>query len=138
MATRRRRTSKSLAVQSVELGFAVPQVIAHRLARMAAAGASPSARDRAEFQRMGTEKLAAMNEAWAAMAAETFRANQEIALSYMQSLWLPWIRPTSAFNKASRQMTRAGLDILGAGLAPSRRRAVANAKRLGRIKRRRV
>jgi alkylation response protein AidB-like acyl-CoA dehydrogenase len=42
---------------------------------------------------MGTEKLAAMNEAWAAMAAETFRANQEIALSYMQSLWLPWIRP---------------------------------------------
>ncbi len=133
MATRRRRRSKSLAVQSVELCFAVPQVIAHRLARMAAAGASPSARDRAEFQRMGSEKIAAMNEAWAAMAAEAFRANQEIALS----LWFPWINPKSTFNKASRQISRAGLDILGAGLAPARRSAVANAKRLGRTKRRR-
>jgi len=133
MARRRRRRSKSLAVQSVELGFAVPQVIAHRLARIASAGASPSARDRAEFQRMGTEKIAALNEAWAAMAAETFRAQQEIALS----LWFPWINPGSAFNKASRQISRAGLDILGAGMAPARRRAVANAKRFGRTKRRR-
>jgi hypothetical protein len=30
----------------MELGAAVPQVIAHRVARMAIAGASPSARDR--------------------------------------------------------------------------------------------
>jgi len=36
--------------------MAVPQVLAHRLARM----------DATEFQRMGTEKLAAFQEAWGA------------------------------------------------------------------------
>jgi hypothetical protein len=55
---RRRRGAKSLAVQLFELGVAAPQVIAHRMA----------ACDAAEFQRMYTEKIAAVNEAWAAMA----------------------------------------------------------------------
>jgi hypothetical protein len=125
MATRRTRRSKSLAVQTMELGVAVPQVIAHRVARMALVGASPSARDRKELRRMGTEKVAAATEAWTAMALEAFR----------QSLWLPW-----AFLKrrqsASRQLSNAALGIFGKGMAPVRRRAVANAKRLGRIKRR--
>ena len=114
MATRRRRRSKSLAVQTMELGVAVPQVIAHRIARMAIAGASPSARDRKELRRMGIEKVAAVNEAWNAMALEAFRANQRLTLSFMH----------------------AALGIFGKGMAPVRRRAVANAKRLGRSKRR--
>jgi hypothetical protein len=130
MATRRPRRSKSLAVQTIELGVAVPQVIAHRVARMAIAGASPSARDRKELRRMGTEKVAAFNEAWNAMAVEAFRANQRLTLSFMQSLWFPWIHPKR------RQPSNAALDILGKGMAPVRRRAVANAKRLGRVKRR--
>src|SRR6185503_20386037 len=92
MASRRRRRSKSLAAQSFELGFAAPQVIAHRLARMASAGASPSARDRAEFRRMGAEKIAAGKEAWTAMAAQAVLENQKFALSFMQSLWFPWMR----------------------------------------------
>jgi hypothetical protein len=130
MAIRRPRRSKSLAVQTMELGVAVPQVIAHRVARMAIAGASPSARDRKELHRMGTEKVAAFNEAWNAMAVEAFRANQRLTLSFMQSLWFPWIHPKR------RRPSHAALAILGKGLAPVRRRAVANAKRLGRIKRR--
>jgi hypothetical protein len=104
-----------------------PQVMAQRLARIAAAGASPSARDRKEFHRMGTEKIAALNEAWTAMAFEAFRANQQLTLSLMQSLWYPWV--------TSRQVSNAALGVLGKGMAPIRRRAVANAKRLGRARR---
>ena len=114
MATRRPRRSKSLAVQTMELGVAVPQVIAHRVARMAIAGASPSARDRKELRRMGSEKVAAASEAWNAMALEALRANQRLTLSFMHAAW----------------------DIFGKGMAPVRRRAVANAKRLGRARRR--
>jgi hypothetical protein len=136
MATRRTRKLKSLAAQSIELGVAVPQVVALRLARMASASASPRARDRKEFHRMGAEKIAALNEAWTAMAAQAFLENQKFALSFMQSLWFPWTRPNASVKGASRQLTDAWLGMLGKGMAPVRRRAVANAKRLGRTKRR--
>ena len=36
--TARRRPSRSLSVKTAELAFAVPQVVAHRLLRMANAG----------------------------------------------------------------------------------------------------
>lgn len=135
MSLRRRRKSRSLAAQTFELGMAAPQVIAHRLARMAAAGASPSARDCAEFQRMSIEKIAAANEAWTAMAAQTFLENQKIALSLMQSMWFPWMHRTPTVKSVSRQWNRTAARVAGKGMAPIRRRAVANAKRLGRIKR---
>jgi hypothetical protein len=51
----------------------------------------------------------------------------------MQSFWFPWMRRSSA----SRQLSDAAMSILGKGMAPVSRRAVANAKRLGRPKRRR-
>jgi hypothetical protein len=128
---RRTRRSNSLAAQSVALGFAVPQVVAHRMARMALAGARPSARDRKEFQRMGTEKIAAFNEAWMAMGIEACRANQELALSCVRSLWFPWLPARSA----AAQVHDAALGILGKGMAPVRRRAAANARRLRRVRR---
>lgn len=136
MSTRFTRKSKSLATQTIELGIAVPQVIAHRVARMAISGASPSARDRKEFHRMRNEKIAAVNEAWNASTVQAFRVNQQLTLSFMQSLWFPWVRPKPSVKSASRQLRKAALSILGAGMAPVRRRAVANAKRLGRTKRR--
>ena len=126
------RRRKSLAAQSFELGIAAPQVVAHRLARMASAGASPSARDRAEFHRMGSEKVAAFNEAWAAMAAQALLEQQKFAVTLMQSLWFPWLRPAPTAKSVSRQLNSAAAAILGKGMAPVRRRAVANAKRLGR------
>jgi hypothetical protein len=129
---RHRPRSKSLAAQTVDLGFAVPQVIAHRVARMMVAGGSPSARDRRELHRMGTEKILAANEAWNAMAVQAVLENQKLALSFMQSLWFPWLQSETA----AMQLSNAALDILGKGMAPVRRRAVANAKRLGRIVRR--
>jgi hypothetical protein len=103
---------------------------------MAAAGASPSARDRAEFHRMGAEKVAAANEAWSAMATQAVLENQKLALTLVQSLWFPWLRPTPTAKSVSRRMNRATAAILAKGIAPVRRRAAANAKRLGRINRR--
>jgi hypothetical protein len=132
LSIRRSRRSKSLALKTAELAIAAPQVIAHRTLRMAMAGASPSARDRKEFHRMGAEKVAAVAESWNAMAFQAFRANQQLALSCMQSFWFPWLGARSP----SRQMTNAALGILGKGMAPIHRRAVGNARRLGRAKRR--
>ena len=90
--------------------MAVPQVVAHRLAGM----------DAVELSRMSTEKVFAFNEAWMAMAAQAFLENQKLALSFLQPYWFPW---------------GAGMGILGKGIAPYRRRAVANARRLGRVRR---
>jgi hypothetical protein len=128
---RRIRRTKSLAAQTIDLGFAVPQVIAHRVARIMIAGGSPSARDRRELQRMGSEKILAANEAWNAMAVQAVLENQKLALSLIQSLWFPWAQRPSA----AMQLSNAALDVLGKGMAPLRRRAVANAKRLGRVRR---
>jgi hypothetical protein len=136
MAAHRRRRSRSLMAQTFELGLAAPQVIAHRVARMASGGRSRSASDRAEFRRMGIEKIAAANEAWTAMAAQVFLENQKFALRFIHSLWVPWMRPTPTVPSVSRQLHRAAVGILAKGMAPVRRRAVANAKRLGRINRR--
>jgi len=101
---------------------------------MAIGGAIPSARDRKEFRRMGTEKLAAFNESWNAMALQTLRANQELALSFIRSLWYPWARSSPSLVATSRRINKAALGVLGQGMAPVHRRAVANAKRLGRTK----
>ena len=123
-----------LAAQMFELGIAAPQVIAHRIARMAAAGTSLSAHDRAEFNRMCLEKLAAAHEAWAAMAAQGLLEYQKLGVGFMQSLWFPWMRPAPTVKSVSKELTRIALGILGSGIAPVHRRAMANARRLRRIK----
>lgn len=70
---------------------------------------------------MGAEKIAAATEAWSAMALQALVENQKLGFAFMQSFWSP----------------NAALRILGKGMAPITRRASANAKRLGRPKRRR-
>jgi len=133
MTTRSRRL-KSIGSQSTELALAVPQVMAHRLTRMAIAGPTLSARDRKEFNLMIAEKNAAMAEAWTAMATHAWRTNQALALSMMGSLWSPspWrTNPTSAF---AAQLQNAALGILGQGLAPVHRKATANARRLAKTR----
>lgn len=109
------RKSRRLAAQTAQLAFAVPQVLAHRAMRMT---------DQRELTRMGVEKMFAFGESWNAMAMEAFLANQRLALSLMQSAWNPW-----AF-------TEAAAGVMSKGMAPVRRRAVANAKRLRRTRRR--
>ena len=135
-ATRRKATR--LQAQTAQMMHAAPRVVAHRLRRMALAGPQPSERDRREFHRMGAEKLAAFGEAWQAMAWQVLKSNQQLALSMMRTWW-PLLDPrvvskAATLDQATQAWQAATLDILGQGLRPVHRRAVANARRLGRTR----
>ena len=135
MPPRTKKRTQSLAVKAAELAFAVPHVVAHRVTRMAISGPKLSARDRKEFERMVAEKNAAFGESWNAMTAQAVRSNQALAVSFFRS-FLSAARggkPSSAAASA-KQLHGAALGILGKGLAPVHRKAVANAKRLARTK----
>jgi hypothetical protein len=129
----RRASHHGLTAQATELAFAVPQVVAHRLGRMAVAGANPSSRDRREFTRMGSEKSAAFFESWMAMAATAWRMQLDFWISCWGLGFSPWLgRSGKRRMNSVADAQRAGTAILASGLAPVHRRAVANAKRLGR------
>ena len=131
MPARRHSKHTALAVKAAELAFAVPLVVAHRVSRMATAGTSVSARDLKEFHLMGSEKTAAFHESWNAMALHAIRANQALGFSLWRSFWSPSFG-ADASHAVARQMQSAALGILGKGMAPVHRVAVANAKRLSR------
>jgi hypothetical protein len=125
MKSKRKRQGTATAVKLAELGLAAPQVIAHRVLRMALAGPTMTARDRKEFTGMVAEKQTAFAQAWMGMFAEGVRLQQQLALS----LW------TAATPRQHAARARsAGSRIAAAGLAPIHRKAVANAKRLARTK----
>jgi len=134
MSMSSKRKTKSIATKAVELAVAAPQVVAHRVTRMAIGGPTLSERDRKEFNRMVAEKKTAFAEAWQAMATQTVRANQTLAASFFRSMWSPrgWGKVSVA--KTAAQFQGAALGILDKGMAPVHRKAVANAKRLARTK----
>jgi hypothetical protein len=134
MSARPKRKTKSLTTKAVELAVATPQVVAHRVTRMAVAGATLSERDRKEFNLMVAEKKTAFAEAWQAMATQTVRANQTLAASFLRSMWSPRGWGKESVGKMTAQVQGAALDILDKGMAPVHRKAVANAKRLARTK----
>jgi hypothetical protein len=134
MLSRRRRKSLSLLAKSAELAIAAPQVIAHRVTRMAIAGPTLSARDRKEFHLMVGEKVAGFGEAWSAMVLQTIRANQTLAVSLFRAFGAPSLRRRASTTAVAVQLQGAALDILAKGLAPIHRMAVGNAKRLARTK----
>ena len=120
----RRRTRKhdawSTTLKSAELAWATPQVVAHRLGRMAASGPIPSARDSAEFTRMWSEKVTAFNDSWAAMALQGFAANQAMASSLLRGFWNPWRVPSS--SKTMAQMNDATWGARGGVASGASRR----------------
>ena len=119
--TRRTHPTQRLAQQAFELSLAAPQVVAQRLTGMALAGPRPSAKDRREMQTMGTEKVIAFWQSWAAMGWQAWR---------MQRAWMTAL--------ARQPFTPPRVDftpLLAAGLAPVHRKATANARRLSRPKR---
>ena len=97
-----------------------------RTARMLSAGVNPSARDRRELERMGTEKVLAFWESMNAMGLEMARAQQQYALLALRRWWSPWTTPWSAAASATR--------VLEKGLGPVHKRASANARRLRKIR----
>lgn len=135
MTARRPRPTTTLTVKTAELAFAVPQVVAHRLLRMAQAGPHLSARDRKEFIRMIAEKNSAFGESWSAMALQALQAQRAIATSWANATLKPTTaRPAQQPQALAAQVQDAALAVLGKGLAPVHRRAVANAKRLARTR----
>ena len=134
MTTRDNRKTMKLANTFTELAMAVPQVVAHRVARMALSGSTQTARDRKEFELMGEEKVYAFIESWNAMALQAFRAYQQMAFSALQSFWNPIFGLKKPSQSPSSQLSHAATNILGKGMAPVHRRAVANAKRLSQTR----
>lgn len=132
MTARQRRKASSVMRQTSDLAAAAPLVVAHRVARMAAAGPSPSRRDRAEFTRMVLEKQAAFGQAWMAMALQSAVAFPAL----MGAMARAWAHPWNAaawWNPAlAGPWQTAALGVWAKGLAPVRAAAVANARRLSR------
>ncbi len=134
MATRRKRVSGTLATQAAELAMAVPQVVAHRVTRMALSGPKLSARDRKEFELMVAEKNSAFAQSWSAMATQAVIANQALAASFFRSFLSGAVGKRPSAVRSAAEIQKAALGILGKGLAPVHRKATANAKRLARTK----
>lgn len=132
MTSSRPSSAQSLFKKLMQLGVAVPAVMAHRLTRMALAGPNPSARDRKEFELMGSEKLAAYAQGCQAMTTEMVRAQQEFGASLIRSFFMPALWGAPATWVLSCQFERAATDVIAMGLAPVHHTAVANAQRLGR------
>jgi hypothetical protein len=128
------RKSKSLAVKSVELAVAVPQVVAHRVTRAALAGPTLSDRDRREFQTMINEKQSAFAQAWLDMTMQAFRANQALAILMLRSLFVPFSSKFASAASTAIQLQKAAVEVLDKGLAPIHRKAMSNARRLSKRK----
>ena len=133
-APRRRNSAATagakLAQQAFALSVAAPQVVAHRVGRMAVSTGSLA--DQAEFTRMGAEKVQAFVESWSAMWGASWRAQQAMALQMVQAS----MRAARPVWPTQQALSRHVVDVLSDGLAPVHRRAAANAKRLNALKRR--
>ena len=144
-------------VKAAELAIAAPQVVAIRTARMLAAGSNPSMADRAEFSRMGTEKVQALGETMMAIGAQMLRSNMEFARTAAFQWWQMWMSPwwLRAYRRpvvqamttlpavagllpgpTQKQNQRTMTKLVAASLGPVHKRATSNARRLGRRKKR--
>lgn len=129
MARRRRNPSQRLAAQSVELALAAPQVVMHRLTRLASAGRSPSTSDRREFARMGSEKVWAFHQSGAAFWTQVLRLQLQWSQSLL-AMGLALMFGARPRGPSSRAVRDAAARLASAGLAPLHVTAVANARRL--------
>lgn len=141
-----------LVLRSSEMLIASTQVIQHRTQRMAAAGVTPSARDRREFMLMGQEKIDAAAESALAVATQwagssaTVNARAATQLltgmtalmsllasrtpgQYLQRQGALLRAMTHSATTASRIST-SGARLAQRALMPVHARATANAKRL--------
>lgn len=135
MTRRRRSAASSLAAKAAELYVAAPQVVAHRLARIVRAGSAPSARDRQEFARMGTEKVTAFYQSWAAMWAQAMQAQWQLAQAWSALPMKIAMGRRAPLHGPLGESRRAMTGVLSAGMAPVHAKAVANARRLSRRRR---
>lgn len=133
---RKRRTSASaqLLTQLSSLAVSAPQVVAHRVARMAAAGSRPSRTDQKEFVGMVVEKPVAFAMSMQNMWLAAFKANYDFLFAFSRSFFLPYRYTPLTGARLARRTRSAGLSILSKGISPIERKAAANAKRLARTR----
>lgn len=144
-----------LALQTTTMMMASAQVIQHRTLRMANASVPPSPRDSAEFSLMGQEKLAAAAEVLQGVTARAMRYDAQAGMKIMKDMTTVQADLFSLANaktvaqamarneKLGRSLKRAGLTAATLSdhtatmalraLKPIRSRAMANAKRLGKL-----
>lgn len=134
MTLRSHRSTQALTAKTADLTLAAPQVVAHRVTRMALVGPMLSQRDRNEFSRMVTEKIGAFVQAWQAMALQALLAQQALAASAWRMALSPMPWSASSASRAAAQVQDAAASVLDKGLTPVHRTVVANAKRLSRTK----
>lgn len=127
---RNRRAGVQFATQASQLALAVPQVMAHRLTRMAVGGATPNARDQAEYQRMSAEKMMAFTQSFNAMALYALKVQQDMGWAMARSMFAPWLGTAPTLASTLRQWQSASLGMATVGLRPVHRTATANVRRL--------
>jgi len=84
---------------------------------------------------MIAEKNSAFGESWSAMALQTLSSQRAFAAALaLAATTPPSARTSPAAHDLATQLHHAALAVIGKGLAPVHRRAVANAKRLARTR----
>ena len=123
------RRSQRITRQVSELYAAVPQVVAQRMALLAAPMLRPGINPWQETVMMSSEKVSAFNESWLAMWSQALRSQHEITAASMRGWGSPgW--GIDSVGQSVQAIQSAALGVMGHGLAPVHRRALANAKRL--------
>lgn len=137
-------------VKTWQTMLAAPQVVAHRTARMAAAGPFPNLLDQREFMNMGTEKVIAFSQAWMGATHEMLVFQQEMATVAARQWWTlmnafnpgrafptPWNPMGMPAGALFGGMLSAGNRAMSAvprmahsAVSPVHARATSNAKRL--------
>jgi len=132
MLKNRRSGAGKVLAQLSKLGMATPQVVAHRVGRMAMSGPVMSVRDREEFSGMVAEKQVALAQSMQSMWLAGAKAHQDFWITYSRSLLQPpWFKSTMN-TQLARQIHQAGFNVLSEGLAPFERKVSSNAKRLAK------
>jgi len=136
MSTRHRRSSQRLAIQAAEVALAAPQVVAHRVARMANAGTGTTAADRKEFALMGSEKVIAFYQSWSAIWTQVYVTQVRLTYSLFSAGFAPLFRKGRLGSPAGlAHLPSVMTQIMSAGLAPVHAKTMANTKRLSRRRR---
>lgn len=123
-----RSSQTKLARTLMSLSLDAPLVIAARTMRFSQPGALRSAKDQAEFLRMFTEKQAAAAESCMSLMMNAGTISQRMFLEFWSALASGNGRRGLRPPKVSR---RATAKCFNDALEPYRRRAGANARRLG-------
>ena len=125
-------TQLQIFSKAADIAVASPQVVAHRVARMALAGPVLNDRDRKEFTGMVQEKQLAFAQSFMAWNTEILRWQMQWQMQMFgamvsgnwQSMANRMLSPQPLMAAAERATAKA--------MEPVRRKAVANAKRLSK------